>query len=375
MRADFIIIGAGIAGASIAYWLSRVAQIVVIEREAQPGYHSTGRSAALFIESLGPPQVRVLTRASRAFFDHPPPGFAEHPILSPRGGLVTAGESERDLLDQHFETVRTETATARRLSVDETLALVPVLKRDRLVGSVYEPDTTDIDVHALHHGFLRGVAQHGGRIVCDAEARAIGRVGDAWEVAAGGQVYRAPVIVNAAGAWCDVIAQMAGARPLGLEPKRRTAFIFEAPAGIDTRHWPRFGGVDGSFYIKPEAGLLLGSPANADPMPPQDVQPEAIDIAIAVDRIETSTNLKVGRPRRVWAGLRSFVADDGLVSGYDTEVPGFFWLAGQGGYGIQTSPAMGEASAALALGQSLPHHIADAGLTAAMLGPARLRKE
>jgi D-arginine dehydrogenase len=182
------------------------------------------------------------------------------------------------------------------------------------------------------------------------------------------------VIINAAGAWCDVVAQMAGARPLGLEPKRRTAFIFEAPAGIDTRHWPRFGSVDGSFYIKPEAGLLLGSPANADPMPPQDVQPEAIDIAIAVDRIETSTSLKVGRPRRVWAGLRSFVADDGLVSGYDSEVPGFFWLAGQGGYGIQTSPAMGEASAALALRQSLPHHIADAGLTAAMLGRARLRK-
>lgn len=372
-HADFIIIGAGIAGASIGYWLSRTARIIVLERESQPGYHSTGRSAALFVASLGPPQIRALTVASQPFFDHPPAGFTESPILSPRGGLMTAEEAERDLLDEHFDVVREVDKNARRLNAEETIARVPVLKRERLVGSVYEPDAADIDVHALHQGYLRGIRQNGGHVACDANVSAIDRVGGDWQIEAGGQVYRAAAVINAAGAWCDVIARMAGARPLGLEPKRRTAFMFKPPAGVETRHWPRFGTVDGSYYVKPEAGLFLGSPANADPVPPQDVQPEEIDIAIAVERIESFTNLRVGQPLRKWAGLRSFVADGGLVGGYDDTIQGFFWLAGQGGYGIQTSAAMGEASAALALGQTMPAHLADSGLTASMLGLARLR--
>ncbi len=170
-----------------------------------------------------------------------------------------------------------------------------------------------------------------------------------------------------------MVAERAGVRPLGLQPKRRTAFVFAPPAGVDPAPWPRFSAADSSFYVKPEAGLLLGSPANADPVPPQDVQPEEIDIALAIDRIERFTTLKVERPLRRWAGLRSFVADEALVIGYDVEVPGFFWVAGQGGYGIQTAAAAGESAAALALGKALPGHIADHGLTAAMLGPARLK--
>jgi D-arginine dehydrogenase len=374
VNADFIVIGAGIAGASVAYWLSFAARVVVLERESQPGYHSTGRSAALFAANLGPPSVRAMTLASRAFMERPPEGFAETPILSPRGALVTATAAQRSLLDQHFEIVREVSANARRLGAEESLALVPVLRPELLDGSVYDPDVTDMDVHTLHQGFLRGTKQRGGQIICDAEVAAIRRHRSDWEIEAGRQRYRAPVVIDAAGAWCDVVARMAGVPPLGLQPKRRTAFTFAPPAEHNIALWPRFGFVDGSFYVKPEAGLLLGSPANADPTSPHDVRPEEIDIAIAVDRIETYTTLKVNRLLRSWAGLRSFVADECLVIGYDEKVEGFFWLAGQGGYGIQTSVAAGEIAAALALGKALPGHIADTRLTAAMLGPGRLKK-
>jgi D-arginine dehydrogenase len=181
------------------------------------------------------------------------------------------------------------------------------------------------------------------------------------------------VVVNAAGAWCDVVARLAGVAPIGLVPKRRSAFVFAPPTGVSVASWPAFIGVDESWYVKPDAGMLLGSPANADPVAPHDVQPEELDIALAIDRIETMTTLKIVRPARTWAGLRSFVADGDLVGGFDADAPGFFWLAAQGGYGIQTSAAMGEACAALAAGEALPERIARFGVTAAMLSPERLR--
>ncbi len=197
---DVVVIGAGIAGASAAYWLSKAARVVVLERESQPGYHSTGRSAALFISSLGPAPVRALTLATRPFFEQPPAGFADHPLLTPRGSIVAASQEQSGLLDEHFAIVREASATARRLTAAETLALVPVLRRDRLLGAVFEPEDADMDVHAIHQGFLRGIARQGGRILCEAEAMAIERHGGEWEVVTGGEVYRAPVLVNAAGA-------------------------------------------------------------------------------------------------------------------------------------------------------------------------------
>jgi D-arginine dehydrogenase len=372
-KADYIIIGAGIAGASIAYFLAPHAKVIVLERESQPGYHSTGRSAALFMESYGPPQVRALTCASRAFLENPPPGFTDHPILSPRGALAVAASGQSDLLDEHDAVVRSVSDQVQRLDAAQACALVPVLRKEHVLGAVYEPDAADIDVHALQQGYLRGVRAAGGMVRCDAEVSAMEYRGGAWRVTAGGQVFEAPVVVNAAGAWCDFIAALAGAQPVGLVPMRRSAFTFAPPEGVDASRWPMFIGVDESFYVKPDAGLLLGSPANADPVEPHDVQAEELDIALAIERIESMTTLTIRRPRHVWAGLRSFVADGSLVGGFDGALPGFFWAAGQGGYGIQSSAAAGELYAALLRGQPVPPTIASFGVRPDALSAARLR--
>ena len=372
--ADFLVVGAGIAAASIGAWLAPRGRVVLLERESQPGYHSTGRSAALFMESYGTPQVRALTMASRAFLEHPPAGFADAPILSPRGVLMVGSAEQQALLDEHWQVMRSVAPDARRLSAAEALALVPVLRAERVAGVLHEPGALDIDVHALHQGYLRTLRRHGGTLACAVEVRALARRDGLWHVAAGASRWQAPIVVNAAGAWCDVIARLAGVAPIGLVPKRRAAFVFAPPAGVTVAAWPALVGVDESWYVKPDAGMLLGSPANADPVEPHDVQPEELDIAIAIDRIETMTTMKIVRPARTWAGLRSFVADGDLVGGFDVDAPGFFWLAAQGGYGIQTSAAMGEACAALAAGEAMPAPIARFGLTAAMLSPARLRR-
>lgn len=285
MQADFIIIGAGIGGASIAYWLSRHASVVVLERESQAGYHSTGRSAALFMASYGPPQVRALTRASRAFFDAPPPGFCEHPLLTPRGALTFAREGQQAELDAHEALVRSVTDAVTRLSADEAGQLVPALRGEGLIGAVLEADADDVDVDALLQGFLRGARAQGGKIVFDAEVRSMRREGETWQVETSQGRFSAPVVVNAAGAWAETVGAMAGAAPIGLVPKRRSALLFEPPAGLGTGHWPTFMDVGHSFYVKPDAGMLLGSPANADPVEPHDVQAEELDIAIGIDAI------------------------------------------------------------------------------------------
>jgi D-arginine dehydrogenase len=377
--ADVLIVGAGIAGAAVAYWLAPHARVIVLERESQPGYHSTGRSAALFMESYGAPQVRALTMASNRFLWQPPPGFAPQPLLSPRGAMMVAAPGQESQLAEHWQTLRTMAPTAQRLDAAQARALVPVLRPEQLIGAVLEPDAADMDVHAIHQGYLRGMRQAGGQLVCDAEVSALTRERADWLVQAGGRThertYVAPVVINAAGAWADTIAQLAGVPAIGLQPCRRSAFVFQPPEGVDATRWPMVFSASEDWYLKPDAGLLLGSPANADPVPPHDVQPEELDIALAVHRIEQATTLAIRRPLRTWAGLRSFVADGGLVGGFDDAAPGFFWLAAQGGYGIQTSAAMGEACAALARGLPLPARIADFGLTAEALGPARLARQ
>lgn len=371
MNSDFLIIGGGIAGASIGYWLAAQGSVNLLEREPQPGYHTTGRSAALFMASYGTPQVRALTLASRSFLDQPPPGFAESPILCPRGAMMVATIEQAGLLEDTWRIFESTSPLAQRLNRQQTLAMVPVLRAEHVLGAAHEPDASDIDVHALHQGYLKGLRRQGGQVHTDAGVIGIERSGKGWLVHTAGQSFHATVLINAAGAWCDAVAQLAGVQPIGLVPKRRSAFIFAPPTGLRVHDWPCVASVDESWYIKPDAGLLLGSPANADPTHPQDVQPEELDIAIGIDRIETMTTLQVNRPMRTWAGLRSFVADGDLVGGFDAAAAGFFWLAAQGGYGIQTSAAMGQACAALASGRPIPPHIADFGLTAAMLSPAR----
>jgi D-arginine dehydrogenase len=373
INADYIVIGSGIAGASVAYWLAPHGRVVVLERESQPGYHATGRSAALFMESYGTPQVRALTLASRAFFERPPQGFADHPLLAPRGALIVATEQQQRQLEQHWE-ILLSTPRARRMSSADSCSMVPVLRPERVLGSVYEPGVCDMDVHAIHQGYVREMRRAGGTLVCNAEVSAIERVRADWRVHTHDAVYQAPVVLNAAGAWVDAVARMAGVAPIGIEPRRRSAFIFAPPEGLDASRWPLVLGAAEDWYIKPDAGMLLGSPANADAVEPQDIQPEDMDIALAINRIEEMTTLTIRRPTHTWAGLRSFVADGDLVGGFDAIAPGFFWVAAQGGYGIQTCAAMGEACASLARGLPITQRIADFGLTAAMLSPARLRR-
>ncbi|MEI6600422.1 MAG: FAD-binding oxidoreductase [Comamonadaceae bacterium] len=370
--ADFLIIGGGIAGASLAYWLAPHGRVILLERESQPGYHSTGRSAAMFMESYGTPQVCALTRASRAFFEAPPAGFGANPVLSQRGAMMVATRGQDALLADYWEGARALSPNARLLDASAACALVPALRPECVLGAVHEPDALAMDVDTLHQGYLRGTRRAGGTIVCSAEVTALHRQSEYWQVQAGGVEYAAPVVLNAAGAWADVVAAMAGASSIGLQPRRRSAFIFAPPQGMTSTDWPLTIGIAEDWYFKPDAGMLLGSPANADLVVPQDVQPEELDIALAIDRIESMTSLSIRRPSRTWAGLRSFVADGDLVGGFDPVAPGFFWVAAQGGYGIQTSAAMGEACAALARGLPLPERIAAFGLSAEMLSPARL---
>jgi D-arginine dehydrogenase len=372
--ADCIVIGAGIAGAAAGFFLAPHLKVLLLEQEEQPGFHSTGRSAALFMESYGTPQVRALTMASRAFFESPPEGFTDHPVLGARGAMMVATHGQEAPLHAHWAVLQPISPRGRLLDAAATCALVPVLRREQVIGAVLEPDASDMDVHAIHQGFLRGIRRAGGALLADAPVTSLRREGGVWQVQAGMHALEAPLVVNAAGAWADVIGGLAGARPIGLVPKRRSAFIFAPPEGVAPFAWPLTAGIEEDWYFKPDAGMLLGSPANADPVPPHDVQPEELDIAIAIDRIERMTTLAIRRPTRVWAGLRSFVADGDLVGGADPELPGFFWSAAQGGYGIQTSPAMGQSVAALVRGEPIPAHVSGFGLTPAMLSPSRLAR-
>lgn len=369
---DILVIGAGIAGASAAFELAREAHVVLLEQEDQPGYHTTGRSAALFTEAYGNLAIRRLTSAGRAFFESPPEGFAEHRLLSPRGTLFIAREDQLASLERAL--VETpSTAEVRRLSGDAAIAVNPALDPAYVAAALHEPSAEDIDVHALHTGFLRGLRRRGGRIVNGAGVAALARAGGGWTADTPAGRFAAPLVVNAAGAWADLVAGLAGVRPVGLVPKRRTAFTFDPPEGWDIAGWPATIDIDETFYFKPDAGRVLGSPADETPSAPCDARPEELDIALGVDRIERATRLTVPRLTASWAGLRSFVADKTPVVGFEPEAEGFFWLAGQGGYGIQTAPALARAAAALISAGALPDDLRARGLDEAALGPGRLR--
>lgn len=327
--ADVLIIGAGMAGASAAYSLAPHAKVIVLERETQPGYHATGRSAAMYSETYGNATVRALTTASRAFYFSPPQGFSPYPLLTPRGALIVGGAAHYDQLREAWASMRALVPNIEWWTQDQILRRVPVLRPQAALHAVYEPDAMDMDVHAIHQGFLRGAKNAGVQLVCDAGVTQIRRDSDVWCVETAAGRFCAPVVINAAGAWCDELAQLAGVMPVGLVPMRRTAFTCEAPAGIEIGGWPLVIDADESFYFKPDAGMLLASPANEDPVAPQDVQPEELDVAIAVDRLERATTMTFPKVRRQWAGLRSFVADKTPVAGFAPDAPGFFWLAGK----------------------------------------------
>lgn len=371
---DFVIIGAGIAGASMGWELAGQRRVLLLERESQPGYHTTGRSAALYSATYGTANIRALTRASRAFYDAPPPEFGTSPILTPRGVVYLAGPDQLELLNAAYADAQALDPDVRSLTREQMLALVPCLSPEAVAAGMSEPGAADIDVHALHQGYLRGLRQRGGAIRCNAEVTGLQRLDDGWRVTlAGGEAITAGAVVNAAGAWADVVAALAGVPPIGLEPRRRTAFTFPVPAGMDASGWPAVIGIDESYYFKPDAGQLLGSPANADPVAPHDVVPEELDVALGIHRIEQVTSFQIRRPSHSWAGLRSFVADGDLVLGWDNHVPRFFWLAAQGGYGIQSAAGAALLARQLALDEPLSASLVEEGVTRDALSPARLR--
>jgi D-arginine dehydrogenase len=369
---DVIVLGAGMAGASIAAELAPHRRVLLLEREDQPGRHTTGRSAAMFFESYGNATVRGLTRASRAFLEQPPEGFAEVPLMSPRAALFVAGQEALPRL-QAMADAPDAAPTLCRLSPAQTLALVPILRPEAVAGGALDDSGCDMEVAAILQGYLRLVRRGGAQVVLGGADVLLQRAGGLWTVDSRAGRFQAPVVVNATGAWADEVARQAGARLVGLQPMRRTAITIPAPEGHDTRHWPMVIDVDETVYFKPDAGQMLLSPANEDPMPPCDVAPEELDIALAVHRFEEMTTVPVKRIAHRWAGLRSFVPDRSPVAGWDPQAVGFFWLAGQGGYGIQMAPALARAAAAMLLGHALPADIAAQGVTPQALSPDRLR--
>ncbi|MEM9431787.1 MAG: FAD-binding oxidoreductase [Pseudomonadota bacterium] len=368
---DVAVIGAGIAGASVAAELSAGAKVVLLEMEERPGYHTTGRSAAVFAPSYGPQPIRALTRASAGFFLRPPEGCAEHPLVRPRGVLFVARQDQLPQLDAAYAELGTE-AELGRLDAAEVLARQPLLRAGYVAGGIDDQTCLDIDVHALHQGYLRMFASSGGRLVTSAEVQHLSRAAGRWTLTGRNGTVRASVIVNAAGAWAEHVGQMAGAETIGLVPKRRTALIVGAPDGMTLDQCPLVVDIDEEFYLKPDAGRILISPANEDPDRPSDVQPDEMDIAICIDRIERAFDFEVRRIETRWAGLRSFVADKAPVVGYSGRVGGFFWLAGQGGYGVQTAPALARLAAEAVLGKPAPEDILAAGLKPEEVGVGRL---
>lgn len=367
---DIAIIGGGMVGATAAANLAPHARVLVLERESQPGYHATGRSAALFSEIYGNASIRALTRASREFLYTPPPGFTDAALVAPRGMLYIARAGQLDALDA-FAMLPDVAAGTRRVGANEARARLPCLRADYVAAAVYEPDAQDLDVHALHQGYLRLLREGGGRLVNSAGVTALQRQNDAWKICTGAGIFHAKTVINAAGAWVDEIAKMAGAAPIGIRPLRRTAFMVDAPAGSDSDRWPMMIDIDEQFYLKPDAGRLLLSPADETPSAPCDALPDDMDVAIAVDRIEQATTLSIARVQQKWAGLRSFVPDCSPVIGHDPEAADFFWIAALGGYGIQTAPAVGRLAAALVRQQSVPSDMLERGLDVALLSPQR----
>lgn len=369
---DIIIIGAGIAGASAAAELARTRKVLLLEQEPQPGHHSTGRSAASFSETYGPEQVRALSRASRDFLFDPPEGFCDAPLVQPRGELFVATAAQMPALET-FMAQADIAAAGEPVDRLAALELCPILRPDYVAGGFLERHSRDVDVHALHQGFLRRFKARGGELRVDAGVTGLERTSQTWRVHVGDQGLVAPVVVNAAGAWADRIAGLAGAEPIGLQPLRRTAALVSPPDGVSVRDWPMVIDIDEQFYFKPDAGRILISPADETPSEPCDAQADEWDVAVAVDRVERATTLQVRRVAHRWAGLRTFAPDGVPVVGWDPAVPGFFWLAGQGGYGIQTAPALAVLTADLIEAQTASDALLGHGVRPEELSPARMR--
>jgi len=371
---DFIVIGGGIAGLSVAARLAEHGQVVVLEAEEAVGYHSSGRSAAFYHFGLGNPLVRGLTAWSRPFFDAPPEGFTDVPLATPKPALFIATQDMLPELDALGTEMRRFTDTVEDADEAKMRALCPLLKfgDDAIVAGLVDHGGRSLDADALLQGFARKARSHGTVLVCHRVAT-LTRQGSDWTATTeAGDSYTAPIIVNAAGSWADRIAGLAGVQLIGLQPKRRTIIVFDPPEGTDVRDWPFIKTPGDVFYILPQGNRLLACPNDETDSEPCDAQAEEYDQALAAWRVEEFTTMPVPRITGRWAGLRSFVKDRMPVAGFAPDAPGFFWLAGQGGFGLQTSPAMSALAATLVTGGGWPEGMTELGVTPESMSVERL---
>jgi D-arginine dehydrogenase len=369
---DYAVIGAGMAGASIAYELSRQGKLVLIlEMEDQPGYHSTGRSAALLFESYGNEVVRSLTKFSKSFFQSPPKGFSDYPLLSPRAALFIAKENQLENLDKLYHSIKSLSAQIVKADSHFALSKVEKLKLTQVKGCVWDPNGWDIDVASVHQGYLKLAKANYAQLVLNANVNSIEKLTKHWRISTEKSKYRAHVVINAAGAWADKIAQQSGLKPVGLQPKKRTICMVPIATELNVESWPMVIDVDEQFYFKPDGGNLLLSPADETDVEPMDAYTDIMDVAVAVDRVTQVLDIEVTRVTHEWAGLRSFVEDKSPVIGFDSADETFFWLAGQGGYGIQMAPGIAMLAAAMMLDKPMPEELEAMGFTVNSVSPQR----
>jgi len=369
--ADFVVIGGGIAGASVAYELTRHGRVILLEAEDQCGYHSTGRSAAVISENYGPPLWSRLVTATRPFLEHPPADFAPVPLLTDRGALFLALDSELETLEARADELTRRGTKIERMTAEEATRLCPVIDASKFHSAIFEPDCKDIDTDALMSGYLRAIGRSGGEVRTSARVTAIKRTPASWQLETECGALECGVLVNAAGGWVQQVAEMVGFGYRNVVPFRRTAVTFNPPEGHDIRSWPMTFDIAETFYFKPEAGSIMVSPVDMEPTVPNDAAADELETAIAIDRIHSFTTMTVAAVKHKWAGLRTFAPDHEPVIGADPADEGFIWLAGQGGNGVMACAAAARLAAAFAVGEDVPADIASLGIRREDVSPAR----
>ncbi|MFV2062771.1 MAG: NAD(P)/FAD-dependent oxidoreductase [Chloroflexota bacterium] len=366
--ADAVVIGAGIAGLSVGAELARERSVIVLEMEPEYASHTTARSATSWIAGYGRPAVKPFTLASRAWFEAGGGGHVERSLLERRGLMLVSTDRDAPKLSEAVAN------GASRLDENEAAALFPPLRTDLYPGVAHESDSHDIDVMTAVEAFRAALLRRGGELQTAAAVRAIKRGERTWQLETAAESVETATIVNAAGAWSDQIAELAGVHPLGLRVLRRTACTFTGPAGVDVMAWPLVMDAGERFYFKPDGGVVLASAADETPQPPGDARPAMEDVALALERVREATTLEPRTVRSSWAGLRTFATDRSLVLGPDPGAPGFAWYVGLGGFGIMSSPAASRSVVSLIDGGSLPSDVVAAGGEAAAVLPDRLRR-
>ncbi len=374
---DVLIIGSGIAGASVGYFLLNEqpdTSVVMLEAESTTSFHTTGRSAAFLLPFYGGDKVAPLTKFSKLFYEESPENFTTTPLLQHRGALHIANPDQMHSLERYYKEAISFIPELEMQTKEDVCARVPILNDNYVAGGIYDPDCYDLDVSAIHHGFLRGFQTAGGELYTNAQVVEISpNEGGGWLVASKAGVFKTKKLVNAAGAWGDKVAEMAGVAPIGLMPLRRTIVV--CPLGEVDKQWPLVIDIDDGFYFRPEGEGLLASPGDETPSEPCDCQPEEIDIAKTAHDLEAITGKVVAKIDSKWAGLRTFTPDRvpaiGFDTGFDGQHDGFFWCVGQGGFGIQTAPAIGQLSADLLLGRPINTELLKQGVKPDSFAPKR----